>query len=293
MPISPDMPYRKQFETVDGTRMAYVEAGAGDPVVFLHGNPTSSYLWRNIIPWLEPYARCIAPDLVGMGDSDKLPDSGPQRYTFFEHRRYLDGLLEKLGEDRRVTLVIHDWGSALGFHWAHRHPERVRGIAYMEAIVQSYTWEQFGDQAEMFRRLRSPEGERLILEQNLFVEQILPGLTLRDLGEEEMAAYRAPFAEPGEGRRPTLTWPRQIPIGGEPPEVVELVDAYSQWLATADIPKLFVNAEPGAAIAGPMEERCRRWPNQREVTVEGLHFVQEDSPDAIGEALRDWYRHLP
>lgn len=287
------MPYDKHFAEIDGVRMAYVEAGSGEPVIFLHGNPTSSYLWRNIIPWLEPHARCIAPDLVGMGDSDKLPDSGPDRYTFMEHRHYLDALLDSLVPGGRVTLVVHDWGSALGFHWAQRHPERVRGIAYMEAIVQSYRWQDFGDRAAVFRQIRSPEGERLMLEQNLFIEQILPSLVQRPLTEAEMAAYRAPFAEPGEGRRPTLTWPRQIPIGGEPADVVALVDAYAEWLQASDLPKLFINAEPGAAIAGPMEEFCRHWPNQREVTVKGLHFVQEDSPDEIGKALRDWYRQLP
>lgn len=286
------MTYEKQFIDIDGTRMAYIDVGEGDPVVFLHGNPTSSYLWRNIIPWLEPHARCIAPDLVGMGDSDKLPNSGPNRYTFMEHRHYLDALLDKLCPDQQLTLVIHDWGSVLGFHWAHRHPERVRGIAYMEGIVGSYAWEEFGDRADIFKQIRSPEGEALMLEQNLFVELILPSLIQRQLTEEEMAAYRAPFTDPGESRRPTLSWPRQIPISGEPAEVVELVDAYADWLEHCDIPKLFINAEPGAAISGPMEERCRRWANQQEVLVKGLHFIQEDSPDEIGQALQAWYREL-
>jgi haloalkane dehalogenase len=277
-----------------GKKMAYVEVGTGAPIVFLHGNPTSSYLWRNIIPHLERLGRCIAPDLIGMGDSEKLDDSGPDRYRFVEHRRYLDALLDALGVRADVTLVIHDWGSALGFDWANRHRDAVRGLAYMEAIVMPLAWADWPDAAKRpFQGFRSPAGEELILANNLFIERILPGSILRGLTDAEMAVYRRPFATPGESRRPTLTWPRQIPIDGEPADVVAIVDAYAKWLAASDVPKLFVNAEPGAILIGRQREFCRSWPNQKEVTVAGSHFIQEDSPDEIGRAIADWSRALP
>ncbi len=279
----------KKRAQVKGLSMAYVEAGAGDPIVLLHGNPTSSYLWRNIIPHLEGLGRCIAPDLIGMGDSDKLESSGPDRYRFVEHRKYLDALLETLGVAANVTLVIHDWGSALGFDWAYRHPDAIRGIAYMEALVQPVTWDGWPGQArQIFQAFRSPAGEDMVLEKNVFVEAVLPGSVLRGLSDAEMAVYRRPFAEVGEARRPTLTWPRQIPIEGEPADVCEIVKRYGDWLATAPVPKLFVNAEPGAILTGPQREFCRSWPNQNEVTVKGSHFIQEDSPDEIGQAIADW-----
>jgi len=281
----------KKRAQVKGRSMAYVETGAGDPIVLLHGNPTSSYLWRNIIPHLEGLGRCIAPDLIGMGDSDKLESSGPDSYRFVEHREYLDALLETLGVTSNVTLVIHDWGSALGFDWAYRHPDAIRGIAYMEALVQPVTWAGWPEQArQIFQSFRSPAGEDMVLEKNVFVEAVLPGSVLRGLTEAEMAVYRRPFAEAGEARRPTLTWPRQIPIEGEPEDVCEIVQRYGDWLATAPVPKLFVNAEPGAILTGPQREFCRSWPNQSEVTVKGSHFIQEDSPDEIGQAIADWLR---
>lgn len=284
------MTYEKRYATVLGRRMAYVEAGAGDPIVLLHGNPTSSYLWRNVIPHLEGLGRCIAPDLIGMGDSDKLPDPGPGSYRFVDHRAHLDALLDELGVRERVTLVLHDWGSALGFDWANRHRDAVAGIAYMEAIVRPLTWAEWPDAARpIFQALRSPEGEQMILERNLFVEAILPGSIQRRLTDEEMAAYRAPFAEPGEGRRPTLTWPREIPLEGEPADVCAIVEDYAAWLAGSDLPKLFVNAEPGAILTGAQREFARSWPNQREVTVAGVHFVQEDSAEEIGRAIANWY----
>jgi haloalkane dehalogenase len=287
--ISADERYAKRFAEVLGRRMAYVETGAGDPIVFVHGNPTSSYLWRNVIPHLEPLGRCIAPDLIGMGDSDKLAKSGPGAYRFVQHREYLDALLAKLGALRNVTLVIHDWGSALGFDWAHRHPEAVKGIAYMEAIVRPLLWSEWPDAArKIFSAFRSPAGEGMVLEQNVFVERVLPGSILRKLSGEEMEVYRRPFREPGESRRPTLTWPRQIPFEGEPSDVHEIVASYADWLAGSPIPKLFVNAEPGAILIGPQREFCRSWPNQTEVTVAGNHFVQEDSPDEIGRAIAEW-----
>jgi haloalkane dehalogenase len=288
--ISGEERYAKKQIEILGSRMAYVEVGSGDPIVFLHGNPTSSYLWRNIIPHLEGVGRCIAPDLIGQGDSEKLEDSGPDRYRFVEHRRYLDALLEALGVERNVTFVVHDWGSGLGFDWANRHRDAMRGIAYMEAIVRPIaSWDEWPDAArQLFQALRSPAGEQMILEKNIFVENILPGSVLRKLTDAEMAVYRRPFDEPGEGRRPTLTWPRQIPIAGEPDDVTAIARDYSAWLAESELPKLFVNAEPGAILTGATREFCRSWPNQTEVTVAGNHFLQEDSPDEIGQAIAGW-----
>ena len=292
--MSSDMPPVKRRQEVLGQTMAYVEVGAGDPIVFLHGNPTSSYLWRNVIPYMRNLGRCIAPDLIGMGDSSKLPDSGPASYTFVEHRRYLDALLDGLGVQERVTFVVHDWGSALGFDWANRHRDGVKGVAYMEALVRPSTWAEFPSEARpMFEALRSPAGEAMVLEQNVFVERALPGSVLRQLTDEEMAEYRRPFVEPGESRRPTLTWPRQIPIDGEPADVDAIVRSYSQWLSTSQIPKLLIRGEPGAVLgSGPGVDFCRSWPQQTEVTVAGIHYLQEDSPDAIGQTVADWLRSL-
>ena len=288
-----DPRYPRAFTDVLGDRMAYVDVGDGDPIVFLHGNPTSSYLWRNVMPHLEGAGRLIAPDLIGMGDSAKLSDSGPRRYTLVEHRRYLDQLLDQLGVSERATFVVHDWGSALGFDWSNRHRQAVKGIAYMEAIVQPLTWSDWpADYRGIFQAFRSPAGEEMILTKNMFVESVLPGAVLRTLTDEEMAHYRRPFAEAGEARRPTLTWPRQIPIDGEPADVVEIVSAYADWLSSSPLPKLFINAEPGAILTGAQRDFCRTWPHQTEVTIPGVHFVQEDSPDPIGEALLSWYRTL-
>ena len=282
-------PLSKSFLSVDGKRMAFHEVGSGDTVVFLHGNPTSSYLWRNVVPHLAGRARCIVPDLIGQGDSEKLDESGPDSYTFAEHRRYLDGLLDQLEIGDHVTLVVHDWGSALGFDWANRHRDRVNGLAYMEAIVRPLSWDEWPDGArEIFQAMRSEAGEEMILEKNLFVEAILPASILRTLTDEEMGEYRRPFAEPGEGRRPTLTWPRQIPVDGEPADVVEMVQSYADWLVASEVPKLFIDAEPGTILTGAQREFCRTWPNQTEVTVPGLHFIQEDSPEEIGAALSAW-----
>jgi haloalkane dehalogenase len=283
----------KQYVSVLGKKMAYVDTGTGDPVVFLHGNPTSSFLWRNIIPHLAGIARCVAPDLIGMGHSEPLDDSEPDSYRFVEHRRYLDGLLDQLELGDRITLVVHDWGSGLGFDWANRHRVRVKGIAYMEAIVQPVTWNAWPEAARgIFEAMRSPAGEAIVIEKNTFVERILPKSILRDLTDEEMAVYRAPYVDGGERRRPTLTWPRQIPIDGDPADVTEIVMDYGAWLESSDLPKLFINAEPGSILTGPQRDYCRSWPNQTEVTVPGLHFIQEDSPDEIGQAIRDWYQNL-
>jgi haloalkane dehalogenase len=286
-PISAADAYERHRIALLETEISYVDTGAGEPVVFLHGNPTSSYLWRNVIPHVEGLGRCLAPDLVGMGDSGAAPDGS---YRFVDHARYLDAWFEALGLTN-VTLVVHDWGSALGFYWAYRHPERVRGIAYMEAVVRPLTWEDWREESrQIFQDLRSEAGEEMVLEKNLFIEGILPSAVLRDLTEEEMNVYRGPYLEPGESRRPTLTWPRELPINGEPEDVVSIVDDYSKWLAQSDVPKLFVNAEPGAILTGSQREFCRAWPNQEEVTVRGVHFVQEDSPHEIGEAVATFVR---
>ena len=283
----------KQTIEVLGKTMAYVEMGQGDPIVFQHGNPTSSYLWRNIMPHLADQGRCIAVDLIGMGDSEKLDDPGPDSYTFTEHREYFDAALAALGVTDNVTLVIHDWGSALGFDWANRHRDKVKGICYMEAIVRPMDWEEWPEAAAgIFKGFRSEAGEELILEKNLFVEAVLPGSVLRDMTDEEMTVYRRPFLNPGEDRRPTLTWPRQIPLSGEPADVVSIVQDYSVWLAGAEVAKLFINAEPGAILINDQREFCRGWPNQTEVTVAGNHFLQEDSPHEIGEAIAEWRKGI-
>ena len=281
-PISANDPYERHHAAVLDTEIAYVDTGAGDPVVFLHGNPTSSYLWRNVIPEVEPHARCLAPDLVGMGDSGPAPDGS---YRFADHAHYIDAWFDALLPTQSVTLVGHDWGSVLGFYWARRHPERVRGLAYMEAIVRPLSWEEWPEDARgIFRGMRSEKGEDLVLQRNVFVERILPSSVLRGLTEEEMDVYRRPYVTE-ESRSPTLAWPRELPIDGEPEEVVRIVDDYSGWLKESDAPKLFVNAEPGSILTGPQREFCRSWKNQDEVTVRGAHFLQEDSPRQIGEAV--------
>ncbi len=286
-------PLSKRYKTVNGIQMAYHDVGTGDPVVFLHGNPTSSYLWRDIIPHLSSQARCVAPDLVGHGDSGKLKDSGANSYTFIEHREYLDGLLDQLDLGDNITLVIHDWGSALGFDWANRHRDRVAGIAYMEAIVRPVTWDAWPETAvDIFKALRSEQGEDMVIGKNLFVEAILPASIMRKLSDEEMDEYRRPFADPGEDRRPTLTWPRQIPLDGEPADVTKIVQSYADWLAASEVPKLFINAEPGTILTGPQRDFARTWPNQTETTVTGIHFIQEDSPNEIGEAIAAWLPSL-
>ena len=286
MTISSQDNYPRKRVAVLDTEIAYVDTGEGDPVVFLHGNPTSSYLWRNVISKVEGGARCLAPDLVGMGDSGKAPDGS---YRFVDHVRYIDAWFDALGLTSNMTLVCHDWGSALAFHWAHRHSERVKGIAYMEAIVGPLTWDNWPDDAtRIFQGMRSDAGEGMVLEKNMFVERVLPASVIRELTGEEMEVYRKPYLEPGESRRPTLTWPREIPIEGEPTDVHEIATAYSRWLASSDVPKLFINAEPGAILTGDQREFCRTWPNQQEVTVKGSHFIQEDSPAEVGDAISEW-----
>jgi haloalkane dehalogenase len=282
-----------KFASVQGKRMAYVEHGEGEAIVFQHGNPTSSFLWRNVMPHCVGLGRLIACDLIGMGDSDKLENSGPARYSYAEQRDYLFALWDRLALGDRIVFVIHDWGSALGFEWARHNPARVAGIVYMEAIVTPLSWADWPENARRaFQGFRSDKGEEMILTNNMFVERVLPGSVMRKLSDEEMAAYRKPFAQPGEDRRPTLTWPRMIPIEGEPADVVKVVEDYSAWLATSDVPKLFVNAEPGSILTGRQRDICRRWPNQTEITVKGLHFIQEDSPDEIGKAVAEFVKRV-
>jgi haloalkane dehalogenase len=285
-----EAPLAKNTVDVLGASMAYHERGEGAPVLFLHGNPTSSYLWRDVIPELQGRGRLIAPDLIGMGDSAKLPNPGPDTYRFTTHRDYLGGFIDAvIGDAESIVLVVHDWGSALGFDWANRHRDRVRGIAYMEAIVRPIaSWDEWSAQATpIFQGFRSAKGEAMILERNMFVERVLPGSVLRKLTEAEMTEYRRPYPT-AKDRWPTLTWPRQIPIAGEPADVVQIAQAYSQWMAQNAVPKLFVNAEPGAILIGAPRDFCRSWKNQTEVTVPGSHFIQEDSGPAIGQAVASW-----
>ncbi len=292
--ISASMPYGKCFKSIKGKSIAYIDVGDGAPIVLLHGNPTSSYLWRNVVPHLEGIGRVIVPDLIGHGDSEKLPDSdGPERYSFEISYEYLAGLLEELNITEDVTLVIHYWGSALGFHWAKHHPEAVKGIAYMEAIVCPMTWDDWPESARgIFKGFRSDKGEDLVLQRNMFVEAVLPSSVIRQMGEEEMNQYRKAFIRVAD-RQPTLNWPRQIPIDGEPPHMVDLVASYGEWMASnQELPKLFINADPGSILTGKARKFCRTWPNQKEVTVAGTHFIQEDSPAEIGIAVAEWLKTI-
>ena len=280
-----------RYRTVNGKPMAYVDEGQGEAIVFAHGNPTSSYLWRNVMPHLKGLGRLVACDMIGMGGSDKLHPSGPDRYHYGEQRDYLFVLWDALDLGDNVTLVLHDWGSVLGFDWANQNRDRVRGIAFMEAIAAPRTSSDFPSAfREAFARLRSPDGERMVWEQNLFIEVLLPSRILRGLSDEEMDHYRAPFADPGEDRRPTLSWPRNIPIDGEPADVVTVVNDYSSWLAGSHVPKLFINAEPGFIVRGPIRELVRTWPNLTETTVNGIQYIPQDSPNEIGAAIAKFVR---
>ena len=280
--------FPKKYVTVLGKRMAYCEIGEGNPIVFQHGNPTSSYLWRNIMPHLETHGRCIAIDLIGMGDSEKLEDFGDNTYSYHIQKKYFDACLEELGIHENITLVIHDWGSALGFHWAQEHPSQVKGICYMEGIVMPLIWEDWNQDAKgIFQGFRSEAGTEMILRKNLFIEAVLPGSIIRDLSTEEMDEYRRPFINELD-RRPTLDWPRHIPIENHPKDICEIVQSYGEWMSINEIPKLFINAEPGAILTGQQREFCRTWKNQTEITVSGSHFIQEDSPHEIGSAIYEW-----
>ena len=283
----------KKKISIDGKEIAYRQQGSGEPIVFLHGNPTSSYLWRNITPYLHDQASCISMDLIGMGDSDKLDNPDTNSYRFEEHFYYVEKAIKALTNNEKITLVVHDWGSALGFHWSYKHPKLIKGIAYMEAIVKEMTWDDWDKNAKsIFQGFRSDAGEDLVLEKNYFVEKVLPGSIIRTLDADEMNEYRRPFLSSGEDRRPTLSWPREIPIEGEPGNVCQIVNEYAEWMKTNNIPKLFINAEPGAITTGKIRDFCRSWKNQTQVTVKGIHFIQEDSPDEIGKALSKWYKEL-
>jgi haloalkane dehalogenase len=287
-----EQPLTKKTVDVLGSRVAYHERGEGTPVLFLHGNPTSCYLWRDVIPELEGCGRLIAPDLIGMGDSAKLPNPDTDTYRFTTHRKYLAGFIDAvIGPAQAIVFVVHDWGSALGFDWANHHRDRVRGIAYMEGIVRPVAgWEEWSAAATpIFQGFRSDQGEIMILDRNMFVERVLPGSVLRKLTEVEMTEYRRPFLQ-ARDRWPTLTWPRQIPISGQPADVVQIATDYSKWMAENDIPKLFVNADPGAILVGAVRDFCRNWKSQTEVTVPGSHFIQEDSGPAIGRAVAEWMK---
>jgi haloalkane dehalogenase len=289
--ISAQDPYERQYVPVMDTDMAYVDVGSGDPVVFLHGNPTSSYLWRNIIPHCEPLARCLAPDLIGMGQSGKHPAG---EYRFVDHYRYLNGWFNTVGATDNVILVIHDWGSGLGFHWANQHRDRVQGIVYMESILMPMAFSQWPEAAQgIFQAMRSEKGDELIYERNFFVERILPNSVLRDLSDAEMAVYRRPYEADPQSRKPTLIWPREIPFDGQPADVHQIVADYSAWLKTSDdLPKLFINAEPGVILTGAMRDFARSLPNQQEITVKGSHFIQEDSPHEIGQAVAGFIQQI-
>ena len=283
--------YEKQFKTILGKRMAYVDEGIGDPIVFLHGNPTSIYLWRNIMPHLEGRGRLIAIDMIGMGDSEKLDNTGDGSYSLAENSKYTFALLEALGVNENVTLVLHDWGSGVGFNWTNQHRDAVKAIAFMEAIVTPFpTWDDFPKELHgPIGMLRSPEGNKMVLEDNFFIETVLPNTILRPLTEAEHAEYRRPFLEAGEDRRPTLAGPRQLPIAGEPADTIAMIASYANYLANSkDIPKLFINADPGAFLVGYARDFVRTWPNLKEVTVKGSHFIQEDSPNEIGELISEW-----
>ena len=284
----------KKLIEIKGHKMAYIDEGEGAPIVFQHGNPQSSYAWRKVMPECVGLGRLIACDLIGMGDSDKLPDSGPDRYTYAEQREFLFALWEELGLDSDVILVIHDWGATLGFDWARQHPDRVQGIVHMESVLTPMTWDDFPDDAarEMFRALRSDAGEDMVLRDNLFVEAFLIDAEKENLSEADMAEYRRPFLNAGEDRRPMLSFPRQIPLDGAQAEVLEIESAFSEWLTTSTIPKLWVRADPGFVTVGRQAAFCEALPNQTEVRVSGGHFPQESSWPQVGQAIADFVRQL-
>src|SRR3984957_11250162 len=285
----------KRFVDVLGRRMAYIERGVGHRIVFLHGNPTSSFLWRNVLPHVEASGRrLIAPDLIGMGDSDKIPaNAEPDRYRFTSHARYIAAFMDEVVGTESVTLVLHDWGGALGFDWAYRHQQRVHAIAYMETFVTPLTLDDLPESSHpVLKAVRSSGGEALVLDENMFIEKMLPGVTQRTLSVDEMAEYRRPFLKPGDGRWPTLQWPREVPLSGDPADVHARIFAYSTWLNTASLPKLFIDADPGVFLTGRLRKLAKNFPNQLHVVVKGLHFVQEDSPDQIGQTISGWLERI-
>lgn len=291
-PISADFPFEHKYVDVLDSRMAYIEVGEGEPILFLHGNPTSSYLWRNVIPHVQEQGRCIAPDLIGMGSSDK-PDI---EYSFADHARYLDAFIEAL-DLSDITLVLHDWGSGLGFHYARRHPDNVKAIVFMEAFVQSWpSYEAMPPQGQMmFRQMRTPEaGWNYVVKQNAFIEQILPMAAGRPLTPEEMQHYRAPFVDEAS-RKPVWKWPNEVPIGGEPADVARSVEEYGRWLEKSEIQKLMFTVEPGFLLSGERAQWCRdHLKNLTEIRLgPGVHYIQEQYPHTIGQATAKWLREIP
>lgn len=283
----------KRTIEIQGLKMSFVEMGAGEPIVFQHGNPTSSYLWRKIIPKLSQWGRCIAIDLVGMGDSEKIPDANLSSYFFENHKKYWREALNALEINKNIIFILHDWGSALGFDYFADHQDKVDGICHMEAIYDCMSWSDWPvESRKIFQSLRSDSGEEMVLNKNVFVEKILPASIFRDLTAEEMDEYRNPFIEKGLDRLPTLAWPRQLPIGGEPNDVCEIVSRYNKVLSTSAVSKLFINADPGVIVTEDIKEKIRRWHNQTEATVKGLHFIQEDSPDEIASAISSWLKTI-
>jgi len=284
----------KKYKEILGKKMAYFDDGVGDPIVFLHGNPASSFLWRNITPYVEGMGRIIIPDLIGMGDSEKLEGENNSDYKYHGQFKFLSSLLDELDLGKNINLVIHDWGSAMGFQYARENSDRIKSICFMEAIVMPLiSWEQWPENARnIFQLMRSDAGEEIVLEKNIFVERILLNDSAEGFTDEEKAEYIRPFKNAGEDRRPTLTWPRQIPIEGEPIEVVEEVGKNAEFHKNSDIPKLFINAEPGSILTGDQREFVRTWANTKEITVKGYHFIQEHSPNEIGEAIKDFLSSL-
>ena len=287
------MKYTKKYKDIKNSKMAFIDEGSGDTFLFLHGNPTSSFLWRNIAPHVEDIGRIVIPDLIGMGDSDKLEGVDNPGYKYHGQYSYLTALMDELDLGDNIHLIIHDWGSAMDFQFARENQDRIKSITYMEAIVMPLTWDQWPDPAtKIFGLFRSEAGEELVLEKNFFVERILLADSSTGYTEEEKSEYIRPFINPGEDRRPTLTWPRQIPLDGEPSEVVEEVRLNAEFHKESDIPKLFINADPGSILIGDQREFARSWKNQTEVTVSGNHFIQEDSSEEIGAALRNFVESL-
>jgi haloalkane dehalogenase len=288
--INPKMNYEKKRMEVNGKQMAYVDTGDGDPIVFFHGNITSSYMWRNVIPHVEGFARCIAIDNIGQGDSDKLEGS---MYRLADHQPFTNGLLAALGIEENFTIVTHDWGAQLGLTWASEQKDALKGIVMCQGVIGNFHWDHWPpDVRVLFKRFRSGEGEELVLQENFFVEKILPAMVVGEVTEEIHNEYRRPYHNPGEDRRPTLTWPREIPIEGEPADTLDIIERNNAWVAESPVPKLFINTEPGAVLVGEHRDMVRSWPNVSEVTVKGLHYCHEDSPDEMGRAIADWYQTL-
>ncbi len=287
--ISAHDPYERKRVAVLDSDMSYLDSGVGDPIVFLHGNGTFSYVWRNIIPYAEPFGRCLAPDLMGCGRSGRIPSGS---YRIVDQSKYLNAWFDAMDLGGSINLVLHDWGGPLGFDWACHHRERVKSITYMETLVLPLSWDDWPEiRKDLFRQFRSPMGEDLVLRDNFFIETIQSRM-LRNLTDEEMDTYREPYREPGESRRPTLTFTRECPIGGEPLDVIEMINCCGEWLSTSEMPKLFINAYPGSILTGRQRDYCRTWPNQQERIVQGIHYIQEDSPHQIGEAISDFLKSI-